>query len=147
MGHCVYASAAKTVSPILSLGRAEINSVATLLAACIRFGCKSSASILVLASIASIMSMPSTCEFFQEFLPCGRAIIIIIKAIVMSRSTNGVCIRRSFIVGRMCLYAYVSDIVMDASRLLWRRKYHTAYGISSNSSRRTSLFANVIIGV
>ena len=63
---------------MLSFGRDEMNSVATLFAASILFGCKSSASILVEASSTSIMSIPSTCEFFHEFLPCGLARIIII---------------------------------------------------------------------
>ncbi len=61
IGHCVNASPAKIVRPILSLGLPEMNSAATSLAASIRFGFKSSASMEVDTSMASMMSMPSTC--------------------------------------------------------------------------------------
>ena len=61
MGHCVKASPAKIVNPMLSLGRSAINSAATFFAASNRLGFKSSASMEVETSIASIMLIPSTC--------------------------------------------------------------------------------------
>ena len=73
IGHCVKASPANIDSPILSLGRPVINSAATCLAASIRLGFRSSASIDVETSIASMMSIPSIVWFFHEFWVCGRA--------------------------------------------------------------------------
>ena len=89
IGHCVNDSPAKIVRPILSSGRPDINSVATLLAASILFGFKSSASILVETSTASIMSMPSTCLLPQLLLVCGRASIITNKINISMRKTVG----------------------------------------------------------
>ena len=66
IGHCVNASPAKIVRPILSLGLPEMNSAATSLAASMRLGFKSSASMEVDTSMASMMSMPSTCLCPQE---------------------------------------------------------------------------------
>ena len=60
IGHCVKDSPANMVRPILSLGRPAMNSAATFFAASIRLGLRSSASIEVETSIASMMSMPST---------------------------------------------------------------------------------------
>ena len=66
IGHCVNDSPAKMVSPILSSGRPEINSAATSFAASIRLGLRSSASIDVDTSIASMMSMPSVVRLPHE---------------------------------------------------------------------------------
>ena len=90
-GHCVNASPAKIVRPILSFGRPLINSAATCLAASIRFGFKSSASILVDTSTASMMSIPSISVFCQLSVVCGRASTSTIITNVRIRSTNGAC--------------------------------------------------------
>ena len=96
MGHCVKASPAKMLRPMLSLGRPEINSAATCLAASRRLGFRSSANIDVLTSIASMMSIPSTVLFFHELRVCGRAstTTIMVKASIRSSICNG--IRRTF---------------------------------------------------
>ena len=73
MGHCVYASPANTVSPMLSFSLPFMNSIATLRAACTRLGLRSSASILVETSMQSIMSIPSTLVLLHELAVCGRA--------------------------------------------------------------------------
>ena len=75
IGHCVNASPAKMVSPILSSGRPEINSAATSLAASslLGLGLMSMASILVDTSMASMMSMPSTERSPHELWVLGRA--------------------------------------------------------------------------
>ena len=59
IGHWVNASPAKMVRPMLSFGRPEMNSAATLFAASMRLGFRSSASIEVETSIAIMISMPS----------------------------------------------------------------------------------------
>ena len=91
MGHCVKASPAKMVRPILSLGRPMMNSAATCLAASMRLGRRSSASIDVDTSIANMISMPSTDWFFQEFCVCGRARISTTstKTAIRSSGSNG----------------------------------------------------------
>ena len=89
IGHCVKASPAKIVSPMLSFGRSAMNSEATLFAASIRFGLRSSASIEVETSIASIMSMPSVVRSFHEFRVCGRAKAKTISVKAASRSSIG----------------------------------------------------------
>ena len=65
-----------------------INSEATALAASMRLGLRSSASILVDTSMASIMSMPSTDLFFHELLVCGRASTITIRVNVTMRNSS-----------------------------------------------------------
>ena len=88
IGHWVKASPANIDKPMLSLGRPMINSDATALAASIRLGLRSSASILVETSMASIMSMPSTDLFFHELLVCGRAITITMSVNVTMRNSS-----------------------------------------------------------
>ena len=73
IGHCVKASPAKIVKPILSFSLSEINSEATFLAASILLGFKSSANIERETSIASIISMPKTDFLLHELGVCGRA--------------------------------------------------------------------------
>ena len=90
-GHWVNVSPANRVIPILSFGRPLINSAATSLAASSLFGFKSSASILVDTSIASIISIPSISLFCHLLVLCGRANTTIIKANAMTRSINGAC--------------------------------------------------------
>ena len=91
MGHCVKASPAKMLRPMLSSGRPEMNSAATCLAASRRLGFRSSASILVETSMASMMSMPSIDLFFHEFWVCGRAMArtSIVKASMRSIICSG----------------------------------------------------------
>ena len=89
MGHCVKDSPAKTVSPILSLGLPAINSAATSLAASMRQGATSSASILVETSMASMMSMPSTSRLSSGLNVRGRARTMTTSANVRQRSSIG----------------------------------------------------------
>ena len=95
IGHCVKASPAKIVRPILSSGRPEMNSEATLLAASIRLGLRSSANILVETSIANMMSMPSTVRCPQLLWVCGLANATTIKTNAMRRNNIGIPIRRT----------------------------------------------------
>ena len=92
IGHCVNASPANMVRPMLSLGRSAMNDAATSFAASIRLGFRSSASILVDTSMASIMSMPSTFLSSHALWVCGRAIAITIIAKATQRSIMGRCI-------------------------------------------------------
>ena len=89
IGHCVKASPAKIVKPILSFGLSDINSEATFFAASKRFGFKSSANIDVETSIASIISIPSTCLLPHEVCVCGRAITITMNIKAKHRNTIG----------------------------------------------------------
>ena len=89
IGHWVNASPAKIVRPILSFGRSAINSPATALAASIRLGFKSSASILVDTSIASMISMPSTVFSFHALRVCGRARAITMRMNAIHLSAIG----------------------------------------------------------
>ena len=68
MGHCVNDSPEKMVRPMLSFGRPAMNSDATFLAASMRLGRRSSASIEVEMSMHSMMSMPSIVRSLQELL-------------------------------------------------------------------------------
>ena len=92
IGHWVKASPAKMARPMLSFGRPMMNSAATCLAASIRLGFRSSASIEVETSIASMMSMPSTVLLFHEFCVCGRASTstIIVKASTLRSIESGI---------------------------------------------------------
>ena len=89
IGHCVKASPANIVRPILSSGLPDINSAATSLAASILLGRKSSASIEVETSIASMISIPSTDFLSHALCVCGRAKIMTIKTKVAQRNTIG----------------------------------------------------------
>ena len=89
IGHCGKASPAKIVQPILSFGLSDINSEATFFAASKRFGFKSSANIDVETSIASIISIPSTCLLPHEVCVCGRAITITMNIKAKHRNTIG----------------------------------------------------------
>ena len=80
IGHCVNASPAKIVSPILSFGRELMNSLATAFAASMRLGSTSSDSILADTSRANIMLIPSTCSLSMGLLVCGRAKTTTIRA-------------------------------------------------------------------
>ena len=90
-GHWVKVSPANNVIPILSLGRPLINSAATSLAASSLFGFKSSASILVETSIASIISIPSISLFCHLLVVCGRARTKITSTKARQRNRNGTC--------------------------------------------------------
>ena len=94
IGHCVNASPAKMVRPILSFGRPEMNSAATLLAASMRLGFRSSASIDVETSIANMMSIPSVVRWSQELRVWGRANTTTSRTKVSSRNSMGRCIMR-----------------------------------------------------
>ena len=96
IGHWVKASPAKMVNPILSLGRSAMNSEATFLAASNLLGFKSSANIEVETSIASMISMPSTCLLSQELWVCGRAITMTISTNAMQRNPIGKSINLIF---------------------------------------------------
>ncbi len=89
IGHCVKASPAKMVRPMLSFGRPEMNSAATFLAASMRFGFRSSASIEVETSIASIMSMPSVVRSLHELRVCGLASTMTSSTKASTRSSVG----------------------------------------------------------
>ena len=89
MGHWVKASPAKMVNPILSSGRSAMNSAATLLAASMRLGFRSSASILVETSMASMMSMPSTVWVPHRLWVCGLAKTITTMTKVKMRNKKG----------------------------------------------------------
>ena len=94
IGHCVNASPAKMVSPMLSFGLSAINSAATSLAASMRLGVRSSASIDVETSIASMMSIPSTCLLPHDVCVCGLAKMITASANVAHLSSTGRFISR-----------------------------------------------------
>ena len=99
MGHWVKASPAKMVSPILSSGLPLMNSVATLLAASMRLGFRSCASILVETSMASMMSIPSVVRSPQLLCVCGRARASTTSTKVSMRRKSGSqtsCWRRLF---------------------------------------------------
>lgn len=72
-GLCVKASPAKTTSPSRSPTRSLMNDAATSLAAVMRSGLKSRASIEPETSIESMMSMPSVEVRTFCSMPCGRA--------------------------------------------------------------------------
>ena len=76
-----------------SLGLCAMNSMAISLAALIRSGVKSRASILVETSMARTMSMPSVFVFSISDEDLGRAMAMIIITIATIRSTNGMCRR------------------------------------------------------
>ena len=95
IGHCVKASPAKIVRPMLSSGRPEMNSAATSLAASIRLGFRSSASMDVDTSMASMMSMPSTVLLPHELCVCGRAKMMTMSAKVTQRNSIGISRMRS----------------------------------------------------
>jgi len=95
IGHWVKASPAKMVRPILSLGRPEMNSAATSLAASMRLGFKSSANIEVETSIANMMSMPSTCLCPQELWVWGRARMKTMSVNTTQRSSIGALTSRT----------------------------------------------------
>ena len=80
IGTCVKLSPAKITTPMLSCSRPATNCAATSLAASSRLGLKSRASILVLTSIASTMSVPSTSLSLHELTSCGRHRIITVHA-------------------------------------------------------------------
>ena len=122
-----------------------MNSAATCLAASIRFGFKSSASILVDTSTASMMSIPSISVFCQLSVVCGRASTSTIITNVKIRSTNGACSKYTFQLRGACMYIRVVDTCMVGSVFLRRITYHTIYGISSNSRNRYSIFAKIIV--
>ena len=75
--------------PIRSEGRWEMNSIAMSLAALMRSGVKSRASILVETSIAKTMSMPSESIFSISLEERGRARATMIRLSAASRSTKG----------------------------------------------------------
>ena len=86
-GHWVKDSPAKTTIPILSEGLWDMNSIAMSLAALMRSGAKSRASIEVETSIARTMSIPSVSTFSICSEERGRAMAmtIITRASVLSR--------------------------------------------------------------
>ena len=88
-GHCVNASPAKMVRPMLSFGRLAMNSCATALAASMRSGLRSCAHILVEMSSTIMMSIPSVWALRQEWLVCGRARTTMTSASVSIRRQNG----------------------------------------------------------
>ena len=91
IGHWVNASPANIVNPILSFALSEMNSAATFFAASILLGLRSSASIDVETSIASIISIPSTDLFPHELWVCGRTRIITIQMKVTILKKTGRC--------------------------------------------------------
>ena len=124
MGHCVNASPANIVNPMLSLGLPDMKSAATSFAASMRLGFKSSASIDVDTSMASMMSMPSTVLLPHELCVWGRARTMTISVNVMQRSSIGrfmICSRQLFGALR---YALVSLIRIVGSLFFLPRKYH-----------------------
>jgi len=76
-------------SPILSFGRASINSLVIFFAASSLFGLKSSASIEPEMSSVITISMPSVSICFSELELCGLAKAIIKKVIATILKAKG----------------------------------------------------------
>ena len=144
IGHCVNASPAKIVSPILSFSRFDTNSAAVFLAASRRFGLRSCRSILVDTSMDIMISIPSTVFVSNELCICGLAMAVTIRANVSMRNTMGTCSSHILQLLGANLYAFVSLIRMVGSVFLLKRKYHNKYGMSRSSNRKYSLLANSI---
>ena len=141
------ASPANIDRPMLSLGRPFMKSAATDLAASMRLGFRSSASILVETSMHIIMSMPSISVSCQRSVVWGRARIMASMANATSSSMNGRCMRYDFQLRPIPLNMPVEGIVSVALRLRPLRTYHTTAGIISRSSSRYALFAKVIFSL
>ena len=142
IGHWVNASPANIVRPMLSLGRSEMNDEATFFAASMRFGFRSSASMDVDISMASMMSMPSTVRSSHALRVCGRQSTITSSASVIHLKAMGVQTSLWRNVFGASFSNHVSLRVIVGSDFFLNWKYHTRYGISRSRSRKYSLFAN-----
>ena len=92
-GLCVKLSPAKTTKPIRSFGRSAMKLAATSLAAEIRSGWKSRASMLPEMSSDSTMSIPSVVRLESLWELCGRASATTNSATAPQRNTKGICLR------------------------------------------------------
>jgi hypothetical protein len=90
-GHCVKASPANATTPILSPKRSATNSPAICLAAVMRSGLKSRASIDPEMSIASTMSIPSVELSTLWLTSLGRANATMSAASAARRNATGTC--------------------------------------------------------
>ena len=144
IGHCVNASPAKIVSPMLSFGLSAMNEPATAFAASRRLGFRSSASIDVDTSIESMMSMPSTVRSSHALRVCGRHRASTMSVNVAQRRAVGshASLWRS-VFGASARSQVSLSVIVGSERLRYLT-YHIRYGMRSISSRKYSLFANSI---
>ena len=124
MGHCVKASPPKMVSPMLSSGRSEMNSDATLRAASMRLGSRSLVNIDVETSTTSMMSMPSTERVSLELWVCGRARASTSSTKASRRSTGCTGISHTLQLRGALTKAAVSAMRMVGSVFLRNITYH-----------------------
>ena len=135
IGTPVRLSPANMTMPMLSASRPEINRAATSLAAPKRSGSKSRASIDDDTSSASTMSVPSVEVVRQLSRTCGRASIMMMQAIVASRSTIRKCRRYCFHVRGILAKAEADDSDIVAWLLRCFHTYHAASGISRSNNQ------------
>ena len=118
---------------MLSLGRSEMNSVATCLAASRRLGLRSSANIVPEISIAIMMSIPSVDSLLQRLLSCGLARQTVSRIIAAHRSKNGRCSMYRRAVRGCFPSTSVEAICRLASLLCNSRRYQKITGASRSS--------------